>query len=509
MSDAFPTAIPRPSTRARGRRGAYDAIVIGSGVGGSVTAGQLAHWGARVLVLEKNDALGGILASYHREGFKLDVGSHLISRGARGPMGVALAGAGLDRPRFLTHPIPVRSRGVFDVAAPERRGELLGVGLQVARALGLPRRDALALARMMFQVFTLTEVELRAWDRRTLDAFIRQHTEHPAAYFLFSFLASIFFVLPPWQVSGGEAIRALRGVLWSYSLSYVEGGMDGIAHALLGRVVEADGDVVTGQRVVAIRPRASGLVVATGDGAEYEAPAVACNMAPADMLALLDGADVPDAYVERVGGIRPSGNAHQIKLALRRPLVEEGCLIGGASLRGVELGELSIGLMEDVVEAIEAGRVPDPIPVYCPVPTNYDPTLGPPGTQLLVASVYGPSREDPEDPPELWRERSLEALARMIPGLMDELVFVEFTPVPAIGRWMGKSNNGAICNGQLPGQVGRDRLPVTTPVEGLYLCGDGAGGRGIGTELAARSAMEVVRAIGRAAAEARGVRRAA
>ena len=57
---------------------------------------------------------------------------------------------------------------------------------------------------------------------------------------------------------------------------------------------------------------------------------------------------------------------------------------------------------------------------------------------------------------------------------------------------MGKSNRGAICTGQFPGQVGRDRLPVTTPVDGLFIVGDGAGGRGIGTELAASSAMEAV-----------------
>src|SRR5690606_14681791 len=86
----------------------------------------------------------------------------------------------------------------------------------------------------------------------------------------------------------------------------------------------------------------------------------------------------------------------------------------------------------------------------------------------------------------------------IIPGLEDELVFAEMTPIPAIAAWMGKQNRGAICNGQFPGQVGRDRLPVTTPLRGLYLCGDGAGGRGIGTELAASSAPAVVDAIARA-----------
>jgi prolycopene isomerase len=487
-------AQPVPRTRDRGRRIRYDAIVVGSGVGGAVTAGLLAHRGHRVLVIEKNRALGGILASYVHDGFKIDVGSHLISRGARGPLGAALQSAGLDHPRFLTHRIPVRSAGMFEITAPTHRRGLPGVALEAARALDLPARDRLRLARMMVQVFTLTEWELRRWDRRTLDDFVRQHTEHPAAYFLFSFLASIFFVLPPWQVSAGEAIRCLRWVLGSYSLSYVEGGMDSIGHALLELVEPAGGDVVVHHRVVSIRSHGEHLVVATEDGTEYEAPSVACNMAPADLVELVD-ADLPDAYRRRVAAVRGSGNAHQIKLGLRRPLVDAGCLIGGVSLSGQTLGDLSLDLMRSTVDAIDVGRVSDPLAIYAPVPTNFDPSLGPPGGQLIVASIYGPIRGDPADPPERWKERGLAALARIIPGLEDELLFVDFTPIPAIAHWMGKGNRGAICNGQFPGQVGRDRLPVATPVAGLYLCGDGAGGRGIGTELAATSAMLVVDAI--------------
>jgi prolycopene isomerase len=284
-------------------------------------------------------------------------------------------------------------------------------------------------------------------------------------------------------------------VLSAYSLSYVEGGMDSFSHALLGLVEPAGGDVVTRRRVVSIRPIDGGLCVATDDGAEYDAPAVACNMAPLDALGLVEHAEVPAAYRDRVTALRGSGNAHQVKLALRRPLVDEGCLIGGVSLEGRTLRDLSLDLMHSTVDAIDAGRVSDPLAIYAPVPTNYDRSLGPDGGQLIVASIYGPVRADPADPPERWRQRSLAALAQIIPGLEDELLFAEFTPIQAIAGWMGKQNRGAICNGQFPGQVGRDRLPVATPVPGLYVCGDGAGGRGIGTELAATSAMEVVRAI--------------
>ncbi len=87
---------------------------------------------------------------------------------------------------------------MFELAAPEHRRDLPAYALEAARLLDLPPREMASIARMLFQVFTLTEFELRQWDRRTLDEFVREHTEHPGAYFLFSFLASIFFVLPPW-----------------------------------------------------------------------------------------------------------------------------------------------------------------------------------------------------------------------------------------------------------------------------------------------------------------------
>lgn len=57
-------------------------------------------------------------------------------------------------------------------------------------------------------------------------------------------------------------------------------------------------------------------------------------------------------------------------------------------------------------------------------------------------------------------------------------------------HWLGKAYGPAISTAQTPNQVGACRPSVTTPIRGLYLAGDNAGGRGIGTELAADSAME-------------------
>ena len=55
-----------------------DAIIIGSGIGGLVTASQLASKGARVLVLEKYIIPGGSGGSFKRKGYTFDVGASMI-----------------------------------------------------------------------------------------------------------------------------------------------------------------------------------------------------------------------------------------------------------------------------------------------------------------------------------------------------------------------------------------------------------------------------------------------
>lgn len=56
----------------------FDAIVIGSGIGGLVAGTQLAVKGARVLVLEKYVIPGGSSGFYHRDGYTFDVGSSVM-----------------------------------------------------------------------------------------------------------------------------------------------------------------------------------------------------------------------------------------------------------------------------------------------------------------------------------------------------------------------------------------------------------------------------------------------
>ena len=56
----------------------YDAIVIGSGIGGLCTAALLGLRGKRVLVLEKHFKIGGWTHTFKRKNYEWDVGIHYI-----------------------------------------------------------------------------------------------------------------------------------------------------------------------------------------------------------------------------------------------------------------------------------------------------------------------------------------------------------------------------------------------------------------------------------------------
>ena len=75
----------KPSTLRIGRRyrpnrlaDSYDAVVIGSGMGGLTTAALLSSLGQRVCVLEQHYTAGGYTHSYERNGYEWDVGVHYI-----------------------------------------------------------------------------------------------------------------------------------------------------------------------------------------------------------------------------------------------------------------------------------------------------------------------------------------------------------------------------------------------------------------------------------------------
>jgi len=88
---------------------AWDAIVIGAGMGGLVTATQLAAKGAKVLVLERYLIPGGSAGYFERGGYRFDVGASMIfgfgTQGTTNLLTRALAAVGAH---LETSPDPVQ-----------------------------------------------------------------------------------------------------------------------------------------------------------------------------------------------------------------------------------------------------------------------------------------------------------------------------------------------------------------------------------------------------------------
>ena len=70
-------------------RGPWDAIIIGSGIGGLACAAALARTDNVVIVVEQHQVAGGLTQTFSRNGFRWDVGVHYL--GEMGPDGEAHA----------------------------------------------------------------------------------------------------------------------------------------------------------------------------------------------------------------------------------------------------------------------------------------------------------------------------------------------------------------------------------------------------------------------------------
>jgi len=485
----------------------YDAIVIGSGMGGAAASALLAKAGLRTLLLEKNPRLGGSCSYYQKRGFHIDYGTHMFSRGWRGPLGAVQRRLGIPREqrvRFVrTHDIAVLRGLGFELPVPSQGWRMPAFALRALRLMRVPLREIPRITRLFADIVSMREEAIAEWDGRTVEELLLRYTDNPRLFGALGLLLGLYFILPFWEVSAGEAIWCFQKMARDNALSYPVGGSYAVPRTLIDAAARYGAQVETRAAVRRVEPTAAGLRVTTADGRELTARAV---VSTTSLRELADGlcprGTLPAAWAERAGATRGSYIAVQAKIALRRPRERAGCLVGSVA-RDPGFDPLAI-TMDDyrvMFRDIEAGRVPRVVPIYCPIPTNFDPTLGPPGTQLLTACMVAPTTDVGDtaggskrlrwaDPEQAWIDAMMAAMESLIPGLREDALFVDTMGVQAIASWIGKRGGPAVSTGQTPGQSGARRPPVRTPMRGLYVAGDGAGARGVGTELACASGME-------------------
>jgi prolycopene isomerase len=477
------------------------AVVVGSGIGGTAAALLLSHAGIPTTIVEKNRRVGGSCSGYEKQGFKIDVGTHMFCRGPRGPLGDVLRRVGEDgaiefrRTKDIAEVrFPAKKDVPHAVRVPADLWRMPRFAWDLARELRLSPRDAAQAARLFAQILSMSDDEARSWDGATIEEFIAPYLDHPPTIGVFGFLLGLYFILPYWQVSAGEALLAFRRMAKDNFLSYPKGGSIAIP-ATYARLAERRGAEVRlgagAKRVVVVEGRARGVEL--DDGTFLPANVVVSTSSiRTTVLRLVGEAHFPAEYVARAKAIRSSFIAVQAKIALNKRLVEAGAIVGGVG-DDVDLRNVSHHDLRAMFDRVAHGEIPPLIPFYCPVPTNFDPDLAPPGHQLLTVCAVAPTTNVVlKDPARAWEEAMLHTIRRVVPRLDEHVLFIDRFGVDFIERWIGKEFGPAVSTGQTPDQVGARRPPVYTPIRGLYLAGCNAGGRGVGTELAAASAMECI-----------------
>jgi prolycopene isomerase len=480
----------------------HDVVVIGSGIGGSTAAALFAKAGLRTLLVEKNPRVGGSCSWYEKRGFHVDYGTHMFTRGDKGPLGVALSRVGVHLPFLRVDDLAeVRGPGLR-LVVPAQAWRMPQFCAEAVRQLRIPLREIPRIVRLFYDILRMRRDEIERWDSRTIEEFVDRYTRDARLFGLFGFLLGLYFILPPWEVSAGEAIWAFQRMVRDNRLSYPKGGAAAIPRAFVRAAEKYGGQVRTRSGVESLERLPSGnWRVGLSDG-EIEAQTVVSTTSLPDLLRLVGDDKLPADYVLRIRSVRKSYVAVQAKVALPRKLETAGCIVGGwAREPNFDPWNVTRADYRRTFVDLDAGRVPQVVPVYCPIPTNFDPSLGP--GQLLTACAVAPCTDTPrpdDKKPHARNDKSfidnlLSAMESLMPGCLDGALFVDTMGTEALASWIGKAGGPAVSTGQTPDQVGRRRPSVRTPLHGLYVCGDAAGGRGIGTELACASAMECVDAV--------------
>jgi prolycopene isomerase len=255
----------------------WDVVVIGSGIGGLVTASQLAAKGAKVLVLERYLIPGGSGGSFKREGYTFDVGASMIfgfgTQGHTNLLTRALADVGqhcdtVPDPAQLEYHLP----GDLNVAVARDYGQFLteltarfpheakGIRTfydtcwQVFRCLDamplLSLEDPAYLAKVFFRA-PLACLGLARWLPVNVGDVARQHISDPA---LLKFIDMECFC---WSVMPADLTPMINaGMVFSDrhagGINYPKGGVGVIAEKLVAGLESHGGAIRYGARVTKV-----------------------------------------------------------------------------------------------------------------------------------------------------------------------------------------------------------------------------------------------------------------
>ena len=418
-----------------------DAIIIGAGLGGLLSAARLLQRGKRVLVLERLPHSGGRFTAKTFQGVQVSTGAvHMVPFGSSGVLARMLRLLQVPH-RFFDADV----FGSFHVHGKQYRSRGL---LAVCRFLGL--RQFFWFTRLGYLMF----LRPLSNEERSLpfDRWLARHIDverNPQLVAFFRSISRFALSLELSQVSAAEVVHTTKNMLRHSAPAIVQGGCGELTSQLERRLQEQGGQVQLGCNVLEIlhqNGRVTGVRVqqkASGEEMLIHAPLVVSDIGPRATNALLNAHSVTQAEVLR-------GKEKEQETGEPSAIDEADLALHEAiGLKIHILSDISLIPHKGIMYCLDTQRIAGMVQ-----PTNSDPRLAPPGKHLLISHQVIQSSNIEE-------ERAL-ALAdlRMLFGE----AFDAHCRVLTMGTYRGEWPVNRIAQGE-------DILP-SGALEGLYLVGD-------------------------------------
>ena len=501
----------------------YDAIIVGGGHNGLVTAAYLARAGRKVLVLERREMVGGCAVTEEIwPGYRVSTGAYLSSllqdRIVRE----------LELERFGYHVDP-KDPAFFSVFPDGRHFFMWQDRAKTLAEIGkFSRRDAEVypayedqlerLARVVEELLLETPPPfpphgmLDFVDYLKLAGRLRRLAAKDIVALVKIFTQSAAELLDEWFESeqvkvtlatdgviganGGPRSPGTAYILLHHCMGgvgghrglwgFVRGGMGAVSEAIAGSA-RAKGAVIrtnaSVRRVLVRAGRADAVVLESGE--EIEAAAIASNLDPkATFLHLLENGGLDPDFASAIRKFRIEGTSAKINLALSG-LPEFTAYPGspGTHHRATMHICPSIEYVERAWDDAKYGRPSERPLLELTIPTMYDPSLAPPGHHIMgIFLQYAPytlrggSWDELREP---FGDRVIDLVAEYAPNIRALIEHRQVLTPLDLERRFGITG-GNIFHGEMSLDQMFVMRPVAgwaryrTPVPGLYLCGSGS-----------------------------------
>lgn len=448
----------------------FDAIVVGAGIGGAGIAALLASAGWKILILDNNRLPGGRCTCYDRKGFTVDLGAHNFTLGHKGPLEEICRKSGVPGSIKWVSMVNKALLQVGDEVKPYNRKTMVEA---------LPKIEQENLSRLFKKVFELTDQEIDALWYVPVNIWVDNFTKDSMAHTIIDSLVSQYFCIPSSEASTAEWINCFKAVVASRATAYPMGGNISIVNAFMSAVEKHNGVAklnVTVDKILVKHDVAAGVHL--NDGTEFHAPVIVSNADIKSTVRNLVGEEYfPKDYARRIQSLKYSCHPLTLKVALKEKITNDPMINFIPDAFSPTLR---------VTDDMKAGIIPEWVAAMGVAPDVIDASLSPPGKQLIGFLSACPAHQDWKK----WEKVMLDSFYRVYPKAKGKVLW-HFLETPDLINAYAGEDGAYIGVAQSVDQIHERRPSVVSPLKGLYFSSAEAGGHGIGTELAASSALEL------------------